>query len=175
VGCTAALSKRFQSLPLNQSQVAAMTKLCPRIYTVGYRQTCRQQYFSSPTWSLTLTLKRDPNPNPLIVILKLMTHSPDFGAESRHLSWPAVPFPVHYFDSSPVDEMIVPGDMVCDYRSVHISDRSFFLLLYGLCCLLFLCPMFFQSYQDSCLFLQCKHSRALAYTTLAKQFCLCNM
>jgi len=38
---------------------------------------------------------------------------------------PAVLFPVHYFSSSPVDDMIVPGDMVIDCRFVHLSERAF--------------------------------------------------
>jgi len=42
-----------------------------------------------------------------------------------HLSHPAVPFPVRYFGSSPVDDMIVPGDMVCDCRFVHLSEEAF--------------------------------------------------
>jgi len=42
-----------------------------------------------------------------------------------HLTCPAIPFPVHYFGSSRVDDMIVPGNMVRDCRSVQFSDRSF--------------------------------------------------
>jgi len=81
-----------------------------------------------------------------------------------HLSCPAVPLSVHYFSSSLVDDMVVPGDMVRDCRSVHLSERSFsfcscvdFAARYF--CVL---SMFFQSFTlDSCLFLQCKHSGIL--------------
>ena len=78
------------------------------------------------------------------------------------LSCPAVPFSVHYFGSSPVNDMTDPGDMVCNCRSVHLGVRKAFLSALVLTLLLaisvsFLC---YFSLLPRFLFFQCKHSHS---------------
>jgi len=64
-----------------------------------------------------------------------------------HLSCPAVPFLVHYFGSSLVDDMIVPVDMVRDCRSVHLSESFPFCSYMDFAdCYLWVLSMFFQSF-----------------------------
>jgi len=66
-----------------------------------------------------------------------------------------MPFPIHYFCSSPVDDVIVLGDVVCD----GILEICSPLLLCGRSCSLFLCPFCVLPafHWNFCLFLQCKH------------------